>query len=228
MLRMSLLRLLVVPSVLIVAASPAAHAAEEVVRCRGLQATLVGTSGPDTLYGTPDDDVIVSLGGDDIVFAWDGNDVVCGGAGGDEIHGGAGADSLFGGPDGDVLRGGTEDDALGGGRGHDRLVGGSGDDVLRGSRGGDELTGGRGFDVTDGGRRNDACRRSEWAISCERPIPEDPGDAVNCTDFATWREAQIWFDRYATAYGDIAHLDNDGDGVACETRPRVPQPSGRA
>ena len=61
-------------------------------------------------------------------------------------------------------------------------------------------------------------------IACERPVPPDPGDTVNCSDFATWQEAQIWFDRYVVAYGDVAELDNDGDGVACETRPGSPVP----
>ena len=48
---------------------------------------------------------------------------------------------------------------------------------------------------------------------------DDPGGSVDCTDFATWQDALIWFDRYATAYDDVARLDNDGDGVACKTRP---------
>lgn len=53
-------------------------------------------------------------------------------------------------------------------------------------------------------------------------VPEDPGDSVNCTTFETWREAQEWFDLYAPHYGDVAHLDGNGDGVACESLPGAP------
>lgn len=45
---------------------------------------------------------------------------------------------------------------------------------------------------------------------------------MNCTDFDTWREAQNWFDRYNPHYGDVARLDSDGDGIACETLPGAP------
>lgn len=54
------------------------------------------------------------------------------------------------------------------------------------------------------------------------PPPANPGDSVNCSNFATWREAQNWFETYYPAYGDIARLDGDGDGVACETLPGHP------
>lgn len=47
-------------------------------------------------------------------------------------------------------------------------------------------------------------------------VPADPGDAVNCTDFDTWREAQDWFELYEPHYGDVARLDQNGDEVACE------------
>ena len=50
--------------------------------------------------------------------------------------------------------------------------------------------------------------------------PPDPGDARNCSDFSTQAEAQEWFDRYSPYYGDVARLDRDGDGVACESLPR--------
>jgi hypothetical protein len=52
--------------------------------------------------------------------------------------------------------------------------------------------------------------------------PGNPGDTKNCTDFATWREAQDWFDTYFPYYGDIAKLDSNNDGVACESRPGGP------
>lgn len=43
----------------------------------------------------------------------------------------------------------------------------------------------------------------------------NPGDAVNCSDFATYAEAKAWFDKYYPAFGDVAKLDGDGDGVPC-------------
>jgi hypothetical protein len=51
------------------------------------------------------------------------------------------------------------------------------------------------------------------------PPPGNPGDTKNCTDFATHAEAQAWFNTYVGAYGDVAHLDSDGDGIACESLP---------
>lgn len=53
-------------------------------------------------------------------------------------------------------------------------------------------------------------------------LPANPGDAVNCTDFDTWQEAQEWFDLYEPHYGDVARLDRNGDGVACESLPGAP------
>lgn len=50
-------------------------------------------------------------------------------------------------------------------------------------------------------------------------VPPDPGDTKNCSDFSTHAEAQEWFDRYFLHYGDVARLDRDGDGVACESLP---------
>ncbi|MCU1691970.1 MAG: hypothetical protein JWM64_1061 [Frankiales bacterium] len=52
--------------------------------------------------------------------------------------------------------------------------------------------------------------------------PANPGDTKNCTDFATWRSAQDWFDRYYPYYGDVARLDSDGDRIACEDLPGAP------
>lgn len=51
---------------------------------------------------------------------------------------------------------------------------------------------------------------------CVGTTPASPGDARDCVDFATQAEAQAWFDRYLADYGDIAGLDSDGDGTACE------------
>jgi Excalibur calcium-binding domain len=52
--------------------------------------------------------------------------------------------------------------------------------------------------------------------------PPNPGDTKNCTDFATWAEANAWFQTYFPIYGDIAKLDSDGDGIPCETLPGHP------
>ncbi|WP_255491767.1 HNH endonuclease family protein [Actinotalea sp. JY-7876] len=58
----------------------------------------------------------------------------------------------------------------------------------------------------------------------EPPVapPANPGDAVDCGDFASWTQAQAWYDTYRPAYGDVAGLDGDDDGVACETLPGAP------
>ena len=50
-------------------------------------------------------------------------------------------------------------------------------------------------------------------------IPGNPGDTKNCGDFATQAEAQRWFDTYFPYDGDVAKLDGDNDGVACESLP---------
>jgi hypothetical protein len=47
--------------------------------------------------------------------------------------------------------------------------------------------------------------------------PSNPGDTKNCTDFATYAQAKAWFDTYYPYYGDVAHLDSDGDRIPCET-----------
>ena len=46
--------------------------------------------------------------------------------------------------------------------------------------------------------------------------PPNPGDAVSCADFDTWEEAQEWYDTYAPHYGDIALIDINNNGIACE------------
>ncbi len=46
-----------------------------------------------------------------------------------------------------------------------------------------------------------------------------PGDIKNCGDFSTQAEAQGWHDRYFPQFGDISKLDQDGNGVACESLP---------
>jgi hypothetical protein len=49
-----------------------------------------------------------------------------------------------------------------------------------------------------------------------------PGDVKNCTDFATYADAKAYFDFYYPYYGDVAHLDADGDRIPCETLPGHP------
>ena len=60
---------------------------------------------------------------------------------------------------------------------------------------------------------------TEPATSTTTTVPEappNPGDAVSCADFDTWEEAQEWYDTYAPYYGDIALIDINNNGVACE------------
>lgn len=52
--------------------------------------------------------------------------------------------------------------------------------------------------------------------------PSSPGDTKNCSDFATYGAAQDWYLKYFPKYGDIARLDYDDDGHACETLPGGP------
>jgi Tol biopolymer transport system component len=115
-------------------------------RCRGLTATIVGSTGPDVIVGTPGADVIVGLGGNDRISGVGGNDVICGGGGKDILNGGAGGDQLIG------------------GKGNDRLRGGSGADRLRGDAGNDRLHGGPGADQCNGGAGIDTGRACEAQI----------------------------------------------------------------
>jgi endonuclease YncB( thermonuclease family) len=52
--------------------------------------------------------------------------------------------------------------------------------------------------------------------------PANPGNAKNCGDFATWQEANSWFQTYYPYYGDVAQLDADHDGIPCEALPGHP------
>jgi Ca2+-binding RTX toxin-like protein len=93
----------------------------EVPKCKGLFATIVGTTGNERLFGTPGNDVIVGLEGKDKLFGLKGDDVVCGGAGNDKLSGGPGKDKLFGEGGKDKLKGGPGKDKLSGGPGKDKL-----------------------------------------------------------------------------------------------------------
>jgi Ca2+-binding RTX toxin-like protein len=96
--------------------------------CRGMSATVVGTSGSDVLVGTRHRDIIRARAGNDRVLGMAGNDVICGGGGLDTLAGGPGDDHLLGmGDERDEEDSGVaffRGDSLSGGRGSDRLVGG--------------------------------------------------------------------------------------------------------
>jgi Tol biopolymer transport system component len=142
-------------------------------RCRGLDATIIGTVGTEALAGTADDDVILGLGGDDTIDGLAGDDVICGGLGKDTVSGGsgddflqgdpgndslagnAGVDSLLGGAGRDQLQGHAGPDELFGGISSDTLLGGSDGDSVYGDAGGDVVYGGEGGDVVHGGDGGD-------------------------------------------------------------------------
>lgn len=121
-------------------------------RCRGLEATVSGTSGDDILYGTPGPDVIAAGAGRDRIVALSGRDLICAGSGADHINAGPAADRVFAGAGADRL--------LGRG-GPDLLVGSAGNDIIKGGRGSDRLRGGRGFDRCNGGPGRDSVRGCE-------------------------------------------------------------------
>ncbi len=50
----------------------------------------------------------------------------------------------------------------------------------------------------------------------------DPGDTKNCSDFADYSEAKAWYDTYFPAYGDVAGIDADSDGIPCESLAGAP------
>ena len=124
--------------------------------CAGLEATIVGTDGPDELNGTPGPDVIHGLDGDDRIVGGDGDDIICGGPGSDDIFGGLGDDAIYGGGRADTLRGGGGSDLVVGGPGSDRMLAGPGQDVVRGKMGDDRIYGGGGADDLRGGNGADA------------------------------------------------------------------------
>ena len=50
--------------------------------------------------------------------------------------------------------------------------------------------------------------------------PDKPISEINCSDFATHGAAQQWFQQHGgSASNDVAGLDGDHDGVACESLP---------
>lgn len=131
-------------------------------RCKGIPATIVGTSGNDARKGTPGRDVIVGLAGNDELSGLAGNDLICGGAGKDTLRGGRGQDTLRGGAGNDTVRGGAGEDKLVGGKGQDRLFAALGGDQLFGGPGRDRLFGGGARDFCGGGKGDDS------ALACEQ------------------------------------------------------------
>jgi Ca2+-binding RTX toxin-like protein len=140
-------------AVVFVAAAPASEE-EDVARCHGRRAKIVGTEGDDVLRGTPGRDVIWGGGGNDTILGSLGNDLLCGGPGADLIHGGRGNDVADGGAgDGDRVIGDLGDDHLFGGPGNaDEVAGSLGIDTLSGGPGDFDLVhGDYGYDRMDGG-----------------------------------------------------------------------------
>lgn len=134
------------------------------VKCRGLVATIVGTSAGETINGTSGSDVIHGLGGADVIRGRGGDDVICGGGGNDVLRGGngndillgqGGDDTLYGDAGSDTLRGGDGNDILLGGINNDTLLGDAGNDTLYGEDNRDMLRGGTGRDRLIGGYGND-------------------------------------------------------------------------
>lgn len=144
--------------------TPTPTPTDTVVLCKGREATIVGSSGPDLLEGTDGDDVIVGLagddtirgrGGDDLVCAGPGTDRVIGGGGDDEIYGQSGADVISGNSGADSIWGGSGGDTIRGNKGRDRIRGGSGADDIHGGSGGDDINGNGGTDEIKGAKGND-------------------------------------------------------------------------
>lgn len=136
-------------------------------RCRGLDATIIGTEDDDIIYGTATNDVIVGLGGNDIIYGLGGRDTICGGLGSDVIFGGAGRDILNGESGDDVLRGQGGNDTISGGGGNDSIRGDAGDDILRGNSGIDSIEGGADSDTLSGGPGPDICRGGPGADTAD-------------------------------------------------------------
>jgi Ca2+-binding RTX toxin-like protein len=141
----------VLAAVVFLGAAPAEE--EDVPRCHGRQAKIVGTDGPDVLHGTPERDVILGGGGDDEILGSLGNDLLCGGVGDDLIHGGRGNDEVDGGAGTDRVIGDLGDDKIMGGTGNaDEVAGSLGIDTINGGPGEFDLVhGDYGYDRMDGG-----------------------------------------------------------------------------
>jgi peroxiredoxin len=118
----------------ILAGAPGASAGT--TSCAGAEATILGTSGPDSgaaINGTPGDDVIMSLGGNDVIDGGGGNDRICAGAGNDEVTTGSGGDQILGQDGNDTISTDGGSDFIDGGQGLDTCDEGSpGDEYVYG------------------------------------------------------------------------------------------------
>jgi Ca2+-binding RTX toxin-like protein len=127
---------------------------EDVPRCHGRKAEIVGTDAGEVIRGTPGRDVIWGGKGDDVIFSSLGNDLICGGPGTDEMHGGRGNDEVDGGGgDEDQVNGNLGDDKILGGPGsRDEVAGDLGIDIVNGGPGAEDLVhGDYGYDRMSGG-----------------------------------------------------------------------------
>jgi Ca2+-binding RTX toxin-like protein len=156
---------LVAAALTFIAAAPAEE--EDVPRCHGRRAEIIGTDGNDVLRGTPERDVIWGGPGDDEITGSLGNDLICGGGGDDLIHGGRGNDELYGDAGTDRVIGDLGDDKASGGAGDDDEVAGSlGIDTLNGGPGDFDLVhGDYGYDRMDGGPGSDDIASFATAIA---------------------------------------------------------------
>ena len=111
--------------------------------CRGIRATIVGTSRNDVRTGTRRRDVMLGLEGNDKLIGRGGHDLICGSKGNDTLKGGPGNDNLVG------------------NKGNDKLSGKTGKDRLWGAGGRDRLNGGRGKDSCIGGTATDSASKCE-------------------------------------------------------------------
>jgi Ca2+-binding RTX toxin-like protein len=135
-------------------ASAATSEEEDVPRCHGRRAEIVGTDGNDVIRGTPERDVIQGGKGNDVIFSSLGNDLICGGPGTDEMHGGRGNDEVYGDAgDEDQVNGNLGDDKIVGGPGaRDEVAGDLGIDIVNGGPGDEDLVhGDYGYDRMSGG-----------------------------------------------------------------------------
>lgn len=191
----------------------------------------------ESAIGSAKDDTLLGDAADNRLHGGPGRDALDGGEGDDTLSGGLGIDVVrYTDADGPVLAslrlrrstgadgsdefisiedltGSRHDDYLIGNAWPNHLDGGPGDDVVRGLAGDDVIDGREGLDVAHGGAGVDRCT-GEATRRCE---PKNPEDSKNCSDFLTQRHAQTWFDAFFAAYGDVARLDADGNGLACES-----------
>ena len=139
----------------------------------GADATLTGTTAPNTVYLFAGNDGFTSTGtnSEDFIYGMGGNDTITGGSTASHLYGfnaaggTDGTDSLTGGAAGDYLQGNSGNDTLDGGAGSDRVLGGAGNDVVVASAGNDTINGNAGTDTLDGGTEDDNVRGGQGGDS---------------------------------------------------------------